>query len=291
MAEVRIIYHHDADPDPFLAALKYSEANTGFNRSLIERDYYCSLILQYLFQQDSPLVFKGGTCLGKVYVSFYRLSEDLDFVIPVTAETTRVQRRAEMGQVKAAFENIQSIIPGVDISERLTGHNNSRQYIGYLSYRSVVIDKLERIKVEIGLREPLLQPSEKRAASTLAVNPFNRQPLISVFSISAMSLKEMYAEKLRAAMTKREPAIRDFFDLFYAVREGLLNIQGPDLISMVKAKLEVPGNDPIDLSASRKDDLDRQMETRLKPVLRAKDFSRFNLDEIFSLVHAVAKEL
>ena len=29
------------------------------------------------------LVFKGGTCLSKVHADFYRLSEDLDLIIPV----------------------------------------------------------------------------------------------------------------------------------------------------------------------------------------------------------------
>ena len=52
--------------------------------TLIEKDYYCSLILNYFFNGDTSLVFKGGTCLSKVYVDFYRLSEDLDLIITVS---------------------------------------------------------------------------------------------------------------------------------------------------------------------------------------------------------------
>ena len=291
MTDVRFSYTHISDPDIFREALAYSEGVTGFTGTLIERDYYCSLILEYLFSSETLLVFKGGTCLSKVYVDFYRLSEDLDFVIPVTADTSRAQRRAGMVPVKDIFDNAPKVISGMEISERLAGHNNSQQYIGYLVYRSVLVEKLEKVKVEIGLREPMLLPSESRVASTVAINPFNNLPLFPTFTVSAMAPHEMYAEKFRAAMTRREPAIRDFFDLFYAVHEGGLNIHDPDFLSMVKIKLEVPGNAPVDLSSARKDELGRQLEGQLKPMLRPQDFVRFNLDEAFEMVYNMAAKL
>jgi predicted nucleotidyltransferase component of viral defense system len=59
--------YHD-DPQRFREALTLTEAQSGFNARLIEKDYYCSLILRdlaALFAQG--LVFKGGTCLSKVH--------------------------------------------------------------------------------------------------------------------------------------------------------------------------------------------------------------------------------
>jgi predicted nucleotidyltransferase component of viral defense system len=291
MTDVHFLYTHVSDPDVFREALAYSEADTGFTGSLIERDYYCSLILQYFFSSETSLVFKGGTCLSKVYVNFYRLSEDLDFIIPVTADTSRAQRRDGMVPIKALFDNAPNVISGMKISETLAGHNNSRQYIGYFAYRSVLVEKIEKIKIEIGLREPMLMPSESRVASTIAINPFNNLPLFPAFSVSAMSSHEMHAEKFRAAMTRREPAIRDFFDLFYAVQEGGLNIHDSDFLSMVKKKLEVPGNYPVDLTSARKDELGRQLEGQLKAVLRPQDFARFDLDEVFEMVCNMAAKL
>jgi hypothetical protein len=81
-----------------------------------------------------------------------------------------------------------------------------------------------------------------------------------------MALIESYAEKVRAALTRRGPAIRDFFDLFYAVRMIGLNFLDPEFLNMVKAKIDVPGNDPIDVSIERKQALDLQLEGQLKPV-------------------------
>ena len=271
--------------------MAYSEADKGFTASLIEKDYYCSLVLQYFFSNDTSLVFKGGTCLSKVHADFYRLSEDLDFIIPVAAGTTRAQRRAGIKPVKRIFEKLPSVIPAATISEQFSGHNESRQYIGYLEYPSVIVEKMEKIQVEVGLREALLMPSESKMASTIVVNPFSGQPLLPEYTVSAMALQEAYAEKVRAALTRREPAIRDFFDLFYADRMIELNFLDPEFLNMVKVKIDVPGNDPIDVSLERRQELDQQLEGGMRPVLRFKEYDSFDLDVTFEFVCNIVKAL
>jgi predicted nucleotidyltransferase component of viral defense system len=291
MIDAQLKYPHDADPDIFREALAYSEADRGFTATLIEKDYYCSLVLMHFFSGQTSLVFKGGTCLSKVHSDFYRLSEDLDLIIPVTADATRTQRRANMEPVKSMFEKLPSTVPGVTIFEAFIGHNASRQYIASLEYDSVIVEKKEKIKIEVGIREPLLSPSESRLASTIIVNPFNGQPLLQAFKVGAMTLQEAYAEKIRAAITRKEPAIRDFFDLLHAVRKRGLNTQDPDFLSMVKAKIDVPGNEPLDLSEKRKIELNRQLQGQLRPVLRRSDFEDFNLNEAFEIVSNITKSL
>ena len=103
MDEVNFPYPHDMDPDIFRESLSYSEGVTGFTASLIEKDYYCSLILHHIFDRETPLVFKGGTCLSKVYADFYRLSEDLDLIIPVSVDAPRSQRRSKMNPSEGNF--------------------------------------------------------------------------------------------------------------------------------------------------------------------------------------------
>ncbi len=72
------------DPELFLEALNFTAATTAFAARLIEKDYFCSVLLNHIFKKlGALLVFKGGTCLAKVYAGFYRLSEDLDFMIPI----------------------------------------------------------------------------------------------------------------------------------------------------------------------------------------------------------------
>lgn len=77
------------DPDLFGVAINYTMATTGFLPGLIEKDYFCTLLLDFLATGNDTLVFKGGTCLAKVHTEFYRLSEDLDFLIPTPVTATR----------------------------------------------------------------------------------------------------------------------------------------------------------------------------------------------------------
>ena len=291
MDKVDFSYPHNTDPDIFREALSYSEAVTGFTSSLIEKDYYCSLILQHFFDGDTPLVFKGGTCLSKVYADFYRLSEDLDLVIPAAVDMPRNQRRSEMDSIKGMLSQVPAVIPGVAVSKEFRGHNESRQYIGCLEYPSALMDKQESIKIEIGIREPILRPSVTAEMRTIAVNPFRAQPLLPTFTVHVMEMIEAYAEKVRAALTRKEPAIRDLFDLFHAVTKMKLDLNDRDFLIMVKKKLDVPGNTPIEISLKHKQNLGRQLESQLRPVLRPADFDRFNLDRAFELIARIADRL
>jgi len=291
MDEAGFPYPHNTAPDIFREALSYSEAVTGFTSSLIEKDYYCSLILQYFFEGDTPLVFKGGTCLSKVYADFYRLSEDLDLVIPVAVDMPRNKRRSEMESIKGMLSRVSAVIPGVAVSKEFRGHNESRQYIGRIEYPSAVMDKQEQIKIEIGIREPILRPSVTVETRTIAVNPFRARPLLPTFAVHAMEMMEAYAEKVRAALTRKEPAIRDLFDLFHAVYKMNLDLNDHDFLIMVRRKLDVPGNTPIDISLKHKEKLGRQLEGQLRPVLRPADFDRFNMDGAFEVLARVADKL
>ena len=95
-------YHEDLSR--FRDALTFTEAESGFSSRLIEKDYYCSLLLDDLsgpFEQG--LVFKGGTCLSKVHAEFFRLSEDLDFSISIRPDATRSERRDAASPIKDHF--------------------------------------------------------------------------------------------------------------------------------------------------------------------------------------------
>jgi len=69
----------------FLEAVNFTTAQTGFSPRLIEKDYFCTVLLQYL-ATSGVLVFKGGTCMAKVHAEFYRLSEDLERAFRTVAQ-------------------------------------------------------------------------------------------------------------------------------------------------------------------------------------------------------------
>ncbi|NQT59596.1 MAG: nucleotidyl transferase AbiEii/AbiGii toxin family protein [Bacteroidetes bacterium] len=282
------------DPDLFRAALATTEAESGFNARLIEKDYFCSLVLGFLNQiimDQASLVFKGGTCLSKVYGEFYRLSEDLDFVIPTDISSTRSERRKKIKPLKVSFNQISTCIPAVMIVQELTGHNNSTQYIARVEYSSLITGNVENIKIEIGLRESLLLPEVNLPTNTLIINGFTGRSAVSPFLLTVMDLLEAYSEKSRAALTRRVPAIRDFFDIIYGIEMLNLDLFNPQFISLVKNKLSVPGNSEVDVSNDRKELLKKQVVTELRPVVRKNDYERFDLEKAFSVVEKLANSI
>jgi hypothetical protein len=60
---------------------------------------------------------------------------------------------------------------------------------------------------------------------------------------------------------------------------------------MVRQKLSVPVNDPIDVSLERKRQLVQQAKTHLQSVLRPSDYSSFDINSSFSIVSAVSEQL
>jgi predicted nucleotidyltransferase component of viral defense system len=280
-----------ADADFFRTAVNFTAQRTAFTPRLIEKDFFCSMLLEYLASASNVLVFKGGTCLAKVYAEFYRLSEDLDFVISTPVDAKRSERSRKAAALKQAVAEMARRLPAFRLVQPLIGANNSTQYITVVGYRSLSSGEEDVIKVEIGLREPLLRAAEVGSARTILLNPVSDLPLMEPLLFPCISKIEALAEKFRAAMTRREVAIRDFYDVDYALRRLNARISDADLVKLVGQKLAIPGNDPVDVSASRLALLRPQLETQLKPVLREKDYSDFNLERAVKAVLMMAREI
>ena len=277
----------------FREAVFFTAGQTGLNANLIEKDYYCTVLLQYLYQQpDSPLIFRGGTCIGKVYADFYRLSEDLDFLIATPPEASITTRRKRIAPLKDWVSQISAAASAFTLPDAFTGHNSSRQYVAYVTYPSIFLsEEPSRIKIEVGLRETTLMPPPQMKARTLLLNPFTRKSLVSDIEVITLTMEEAIAEKLRAALTRLEPAIRDFFDVDYLVSQHKIDPTDQHFLQLVAEKLEVPKNPPVDLSQARKNKLKAQINTELKPVLRPPDFESFNLDRVFDIATRISNLL
>ena len=149
--------HYHEDADLFRAALFFTQSETGFSARLVEKDYYCSLLLGDLLAVTGPQwVFKGGTCLSKVHSDFYRMSEDLDFAFSVPVDVSRPQRSKMIVPMKEHFAKLARRLVCFKIVEALRGFNNSTQYIGSLCYRSLATGQDESIKIEFSIREPIV---------------------------------------------------------------------------------------------------------------------------------------
>ena len=274
------------DLDLFGESVDYTAATTGFIARLVEKDYFCSVVLEQL-ASISNLVFRGGTCLAKVHAEFYRLSEDLDFVVPTLVDQRRRERSRHAAAAKRAVESLGEVV-GLSVVRALSGSNESSQYVGEIGYNSVLGSRDETIKIEIRLREPLCEGAIEGGLRTLMLDPISGSTRIPKFLFASLSWREAMAEKVRAALCRREVAIRDFFDLDHAVFRQGLDLHDPDFISLVERKLAVPGNDPVNVAGKRLAALQLQLESELKPVLRPGDFEEFDLERAIDIATTMA---
>lgn len=279
--------YHD-DLSRFREALTYTSTTTGFLTALIEKDYYCSLVLNDLVGlMGSGLVFKGGTCLSKVHTEFFRLSEDLDFTISVSTDSSRSERRKK---VKAFEEHLNSIPTRLKCFRHATFrvHDSYRQYNGRLAYQSTITGETELIKVDLSIREPILLPPEVLPARTMLIDPNTKTAAVLPVNVTTLSVREAYAEKTRAALTRKEPAIRDFFDIDHAVQKRLLFHQEAATISLISQKLSATEDHP-DISDARFAIVQTQLETQLKSVVRIEDFQKFDLQRVATILREVVE--
>ena len=282
---------HEEAPEELREAIRFTGEETGFAPRLIEKDYFNSVILEALAEADVPLVFKGGTCLAKVYSGFFRLSEDLDFSIPTGLDSTRGARSRAIIPVKAIVDTLPTRIPGFELLVPLQGHNASTQYNATLGYRSLLAPRTETIAIEIGLREPTLTPPERAQVHTVLLHWVQGGALLETFPARCLSYSEAMAEKLRAALSRQEVAIRDFFDIDHAVRVAGLDVADADLVRLLRTKLAVPGTGALNVSPERLEDLRQQVDANLRPVLRPREFDLFEVNRAFGIIRGVAERL
>lgn len=282
---------HQQDPDLFRSAIRFTAAETGFPERLVEKDYFCTVVLESVSRHDLGLVFKGGTSLAKVHAGFYRLSEDLDFSIPVDSEAGRGVRKRLMNPSRAWIDAIETTLPGFELEAPLAGANNSTQYGAELRYRSALSSEPGRIKFEVGLRESCVDEPSLFQANTMAMNPLNGGNLIETVEVSCLSFDETVAEKVRAGLTRRDVAIRDYFDIDHLASSGGYDFFSGAFLEILRRKIEVPGTGPIDTSDARTEVLQRQLDAELRPVLRPRDFERFDLGRAVDLVRSIADRI
>jgi predicted nucleotidyltransferase component of viral defense system len=283
------------DKDKFSKLVDRIASLTGFYAPLMEKDYYLTLFLSKINELSDNLIFKGGTCLNKIYYSYYRLSEDLDFSMRLPDYTNaRGNRRKCIQPVK---DNIEEFAKHFDMhieGAENAGRNVSKQYVYYLVYDSVLLPSQQTIKFEVGLRyNPILKPEIKDVQHKF-FNPFSDEPLFDSGKVNCLSLNEIVGEKLRAAAIRKTIAPRDFYDLDFIIRQGF-NLTDKKVLKLLAKKIEEDNGDSdlakykINLGRSDKEikDMKSRVENELFDVLTASERENFDLDTALKRINRV----
>ena len=271
--------------DEFIKALGRASKKKGFLFPLIEKDYYLTLILSRVYELSENLVFKGGTCLNKVYYEYYRLSEDLDFsMILPEYKATRGQRRKCIQPIKDKIEKFIEQF-GMRLHDAGNpGRNESKQYVYNFVYQSALHEVEAKIKFEIGLRFNPFDTIKKRPIQHVFLHPFTGDPLFDGGQINCLSLNELIAEKLRAGAIRKIIAPRDFYDIDFVLRNKF-DLTNKEVITLFKKKLQEDDAD-TDLGKYKKNlgrsdeeikDMNSRIETELFDVLAPEERKNFDL--------------
>ncbi len=164
----------------------------------IAREYVQSILLSSLYSHsDVNLAFKGGTALRLLRRS-PRFSEDLDF--------TGWGKPYHVGEwIKASVKESEK----AGLEFRMLESNPTSG--GWFALAGTQVHQWPiEIEWNVSLRGPKKPNTEIVLVTT---------PLWPAYSVKALSQDTMIAEKLSAALSRKEP--RDFYDLYFILRDRL----------------------------------------------------------------------
>lgn len=223
----------------------------GVEPEIIENDYLVEMILDGIMRDDklnSWLIFRGGTCLHKVYFEDYRFSEDMDFVFgknpgmnAVSAEIIKLLENLKKSNPQIAGWKIQRETERVQM---------------FVQYNLVP----EIVKPEKTLKLDLCEAQEMPEYSIKPIRFMYEEYQKEKLSINAYALEAVIADKISRTISL-EKEVRDIYDLKQLLEKDI-NV---DLINTEFKKGHSYDIDPVDLLRRISDGYFKKMwEIRLK---------------------------
>ncbi len=175
----------------------------------IVREYFQHLFLSQLYRLEKAdnLLFKGGTALRVIYGS-PRFSEDLDFSI------FRVEQYIQKKFIEDLFATVLAEIENTGIKVEL-GPKPGRTAEGYYGDATFHIYDYQPISVSINISAR--NGRDIKGEIDSVANDF-----VSTYNVFHLPQEVLVDEKIFDALLRRGKA-RDFYDLYFIMRKGLLS--------------------------------------------------------------------
>jgi len=211
----------------------------GVRPQQIEKDYIISWVLWGIYNHGilkDALIFKGGTCIKKIFIEDYRYSEDIDFTLDPTLEKTL----SDEDIYKAFNEIFVSIKEAANIDLSIPEDSKEVHESGSLKFFIDFIGPLggksDHIKTDIGKGEKL----EFEVVQRTMLNDYSDIEEEGEVTILSYSLEEIVIEKMAALMGRTIP--RDLYDFEYLTNTEGIELQ--DVFIEFQLKAEHKGHDP-----------------------------------------------
>ena len=188
---------------------------------------------------SSNFAFKGGTCLLKCYLDYYRFSEDLDFtwIDQLILQTLSTSKRKKI--VSELIDKILVLVGKVSqkIGANFSQNKEDRNFIEFggnemrltlkIHYESAILRTSSYLKIQINFFENLcfpirnitgvkniLQEIGKMDDDTKLLFPEEYSAYTRSVDVKAYDIREIAAEKVRAILTRAGMKARDYVDLY-----------------------------------------------------------------------------
>jgi predicted nucleotidyltransferase component of viral defense system len=282
------------DRDKLQQIIPFIAEKFNFRLETIEKDYYLTLVLNNVETHLSDkIVFKGGTLLNKVHLNYHRLSEDIDFTyFSLEGIETRSKRSRAITPIREKMPDLLKLLDLKSDKPEGEGFNNSTQYVFNISYPSFISGKDGNIKLEISLRQTPIEKPVHNDITHFYKDPFTGEDLIPKNKILSLTLNEAVAEKLKAAITRKNVAIRDYYDLWF-ICEAKFDFKNKEFLSIFKKKLEEEKyranySHNFGLDQKNIELLHRQIGPELIPVIRVGE--TFDLNKVFERFNVIMRK-
>ena len=240
------------DKDKFNKFLNLVKDKTDITAlELIEKDLYLNILLSKL--NFESYVFKGGTCLAKAYLNYFRFSEDLDFTFANQelwkGKSTNEIKKICKEKINLLGEQIEKIgfdfkFDKKDAKYVMLGSNN-KLVTFKVHYTSVLTGTPSFIKIQINFLEKIIFPYQIKELISLIKPPqFTEEDQIyfkeflefyKTTKIEVYNIKEIVAEKVRSLLTRKAIKSRDAIDLLFIYNS--FNIKPQDFINEITEKI------------------------------------------------------
>jgi len=264
-------------------------------KGLIEKDILLSHLLFHLASDKSffeNYAFKGGTCLIKCYLDYYRFSEDLDFTYidqkEFEGKSMNQIRKLISDKIDEVANLLEKIAKPLDLRFKIDKQNKEHFQFGgsnafvtfKLWYNSKELSKETFIKVQINYREKLNYEVKERDAKFIIPKNLEKDfsfmykeeadSLLMPVKIKSYDLKEILIEKIRAILTRRGVKARDFIDVYKIIKSENIKLENfkKEIIEKIIAMLRF---EKYQANLDKKQSMDFSVEINEKQIIKEEE--------------------
>ncbi|VVB59837.1 Nucleotidyl transferase AbiEii toxin, Type IV TA system [uncultured archaeon] len=297
----------------FIAFLKNKTAIKS--EELLEKDFYISVLLQKI--GTGEYAFKGGTCLSKVYLNYYRISEDVDLTYidqnAFKGKSTKQIKKICSEKITIFGKLLEDIAKEYDFDFRLEKSNKRYVELGSnnklatfkIWYRSAFTDTESFIKIQINFLEIIKYPIiEKAILPIINVSAFSEtehtyfSDFMGVYKPlkwHVYDLHEIASEKVRALLTRKGVKARDIVDLYFLEKKHKINIYALKDACVEKVNFAIRSYDKYKKSFLARDSFEKgilleDVSHLMLTELDKKDFEAFT-QKLFAFLEEVKAEI